>query len=630
MLRALHLALWTAAAAACASAQCEGAFLHGVASGDPTPDAIILWTRVTPANASDAAAQRVRWLVWPEVGRASVPAASGEVLAQVEHDFTVKVDVREVLQPQVRYAYAFECGALRSPQGSFRLPPAAGDVLDKLDFAIFSCSRWQSGFFTAYRAAAQQSLDLWLHLGDFIYEYPEFQEDAVRTGLQPPHEIISLEDYRKRFAHHRRDADLQSLSKAAPLIAIWDDHELANDVWRHGAQNHQPDTEGNFSDRKAAALQAYHEWMPTRVWIDGPDQASNESGTPQSWRRWRRFDFGTLASLFLLETRHTGRTTQAAMTMQTIRDEMTALFHEEGLPTPDSWNGSRLEARLRELRTRVDAHRRARDKRILGMDQAAWLAEQSAAVAERGATWRLLAQPLVLQDKMSPDYEAAVRAAQRSGQAGEARRWAALLAKLTQLGSTVPSFGGEALPVTPELRDAALRKLAAGRYRIAMELDGWMGYSAGRDRLTHALSQGKPVSNIVYGGDSHNAWVGTVRNATGEAVAAEFDGMGVSSTGLESWVPWVPPDLQAAGWRAANPDLAWAETSRRGFMLVHLNRTAHEVQFLAVNVSDQATSATEMLASFVAEPVGTFCPKVTSLSQGTGRVPPGGSLRRTR
>lgn len=619
--------------AARAASQCEGSFLHGVASGDPTPEAVVLWTRVTPASTLKAEGQVVRWVVWPEEAGVA-PAVSGETLALPSRDFTVKVDISDNLRPRMRYSYRFECGVARSPMGRFRLPPVADEPVEEVRFAIFSCSNWQSGFFAAYAAAAstaaaQGGLDFWLHLGDFIYEYPNELHGAVRTGLEPEHEVLSLEDYRQRYALYRRDADLQRLSAVAPLVAIWDDHELANDAWMHGAENHQPETEGSFQARKVAALRAYHEWMPTRHGIE-PIQTSLAhsaggaagAGDPESpWRRWRRFDFGKLASLLLLETRHTARTTQAALTSEHVHAEMAALFKAAGDPTPDRWNGSRLEGELQELRARVEAHRRAETKHILGQEQEAWLREQAAQVAERGAVWRLVAQPLVMQELMSPDYEGAERQASQAGHLEAAQRWAAVLANATEVGRILAASGdGSPLPVTPEQRRQVLVALAAGRYRINLDYDGWMGYVAARERLARALSQGKPVNTIVYGGDSHNAWAGTISDTSGHAVALEFDGMSVTSRGREDYAPWVPPDLEAAAWRAANKGLAWADTSRRGFMLVHLNQSMQEVRYLAVDTRAGAADTTECLAAFVAVPGRGTCPHMAFTAHGAAKA----------
>eukprot|EP00929_Paragymnodinium_shiwhaense_P123402 TRINITY_DN9722_c0_g1_i16.p1 TRINITY_DN9722_c0_g1~~TRINITY_DN9722_c0_g1_i16.p1 ORF type:complete len:251 (+),score=32.09 TRINITY_DN9722_c0_g1_i16:325-1077(+) len=188
---------------------------------------------------------------------------------------TRRPHLQRLTQFGVWYNYAFSCGTAQSTVGRFRLPPPGDQSLESLRYATFSCSNWAWGYFAAYGVAAalaeNDKLDFWLHLGDFIYEYgadyyPKPQ-DAVRLGLEPTHEIVSLEDYRLRFSLYRADSELQRLSAAAPLISVMDDHEVANDAWVYGAKNHQPKIEGPWAERRDAAFRAYHEWMPTRVFL---------------------------------------------------------------------------------------------------------------------------------------------------------------------------------------------------------------------------------------------------------------------------------------------------------------------------------------------------------------------------
>lgn len=193
---------------------------------------------------------------------------NGTAEATLDTDFTIKVDVKGLAQGQTYY-YAFYAGAVaRSPVGRFRVPLEWRTPLAELRYAIFSCSNWGWGYFNAYDAASRLDLDFWMHLGDFIYEYGVDDHypsptTAVRYapapgGLQPDHEIVTLDDYRKRYALYREDEALQALSASAPLIAVWDDHEIANNPWVGGAQNHQPDKEGGWDERKAAAVSQPH------------------------------------------------------------------------------------------------------------------------------------------------------------------------------------------------------------------------------------------------------------------------------------------------------------------------------------------------------------------------------------
>jgi alkaline phosphatase D len=266
-------------------------FLHGVASGDPLPDRVMLWTRVTPRMGADGTAV-VRWEASTTVDFAAI-VSSGTFNTAASRDYTVKVDVGG-LSPATTYYYRFAVGETRSPVGRTRTAPA-GNV-DRLRFAVVSCSSLAHGYFHAYRDLAERAdLDAVLHLGDYIYEFPNFLYGNVRT-YDPPTPTVTLSDYRRRYAHYRRDADLRAVHQQHPFITIWDDHEFANNAWRDGAENHFPETEGMWSVRKAAAMQAYFEWMPIRELPNG--------------RIWRRFAYGNLVDLMMLDTRVWERTMQ--------------------------------------------------------------------------------------------------------------------------------------------------------------------------------------------------------------------------------------------------------------------------------------------------------------------------------
>jgi len=604
-------------------------FLHGVASGEPRPDSIILWTRWTPRNDSDpeAGTTEVSWMIFPQRDKEqhdpSAAVASGWTLASPERDFTVKVEARSAtLRPRVRYEFRFYARGTVSPTGHFRLPPASGQSLDHLRYAIFSCSDIRWGRFSAYAMAARSEspLDFWVHLGDYFYEYGDDypgQDMAVRLGLDPAHEVISLEDYRRRHAFYRTDPDLQRLSAAAPLIAIWDDHDVANDVWMHGAENHQPSTEGSFEARKVAAIRAYHEWLPTR-----PESAlfpGKASDVP--WMKWRRFDFGDLASLLMLETRLVARTTQAEMTGSMILERIEALLKAAGDPPLTAWEGSPLEVSLRRLHNETDVHRRNQAKRMLGTEQLAWLAEElgaangtpiayvdARAAPARRPLWRLVGQPQVMHVDKEPDYEAALQQKIEAGESEAAHRWSATLANLTTVGSlyqrtALPArsatnaaqqaqAGRANLTVTSEVRRTALAHIAAGRYKINLNFDAWTGYVAERDRVAEVLDRagGRAGDIVIYGGDSHNAWAGMLQTPDGRAVAADFDGMAVSSPGFETSKRWMPPDWESAAWRASNPNLVWTDTHSRGFMLVDLNRSMQHIEYIAVDVGEVSSS----------------------------------------
>ncbi|MFJ4865163.1 alkaline phosphatase D family protein [Streptomyces sp. NPDC088748] len=272
------------------------AFLHGVASGDPLPDGVLLWTRVTPTpeavpGSGLGPATQVGWEVASDKAFSQV-VASGTVTAGAAADHTVKVDVRG-LQPQTPYWYRFTAGGSVSPAGRTLTTPAHETTTAGVRFGVVSCANWEAGYFSAYRhLAARTDLHAILHLGDYIYEYQSGGYPEAKYTVrqhEPKHEIVSLADYRTRHGKYKTDADLQALHQAHPVIAIWDDHEFANDAWNGGAENHTPGAEGEWAARAAAAKQAYFEWMPVRASVAGTC--------------YRRLRFGTLADLHLLDLR---------------------------------------------------------------------------------------------------------------------------------------------------------------------------------------------------------------------------------------------------------------------------------------------------------------------------------------
>ena len=281
------------------------AFLHGVASGDPLPDGVLLWTRVTPSpdavpGSGLGAATGVVWEMAEDQAFSRV-AARGTAVARADADHTVKADVRG-LRPATTYWFRFMAAppggtegghGVLSPVGRTRTAPAAGAAAPGIRFGVVSCANWEAGWFSPYRhLAARSDLDAVLHLGDYIYEYASGSyptEDTVVRPHAPLHEIRTLADYRLRHATYKTDADLQAMHAAHPVIAIWDDHEFANDAWSGGAENHTPGTEGVWADRVAAAKRAYFEWMPVRASTEGTV--------------YRRLSFGDLAELHLLDLR---------------------------------------------------------------------------------------------------------------------------------------------------------------------------------------------------------------------------------------------------------------------------------------------------------------------------------------
>jgi alkaline phosphatase D len=329
------------------TAQGEGEslrFRHGVASGDPLADRVVLWTRVEAR-----AATPVRWRVARDPELRDL-VGEGRTLAAPERDFTVKLDVGG-LEPGATYWYGFEALGEASPVGRTRTLRAG--PTERLRLAFASCANLTQGFWNAYAAMARRDdLDLVLHLGDYLYEFANgTYGDGRDLGRvpEPDRELVTLADYRTRYAQYRRDPDLQALHARHPMIAVWDDHEIADDTWLGGAGNHQPASEGRWVDRRAAAVRAYLEWLPVR-----------EEGMPAPEDKpqlWRSFRIGDLAELAMLDTRLAGRAHQ-------------------------------LPAAERALL--ADPARS-----LLGAEQEAWLFERLAVSQREGVVWRLLGQQVM-------------------------------------------------------------------------------------------------------------------------------------------------------------------------------------------------------------------------------------------
>ena len=272
-------------------------FGHGVASGDPTSDGFLLWTRVSVTRSAF-----VDWEVASDTDFAEI-LQRGSIETNAAIDHTVKVVVED-LQPGQTYFYRFRLEGVVSEPGRTRTLPSG--PLAQLGIAIASCSNYPFGFFNAYEAIANDAeIDFVLHLGDYLYEYGANGWGAAEAAdigraHSPAHEIVTIEDYRKRHAQYKTDMGSRLMHAAHPMISTWDDHESTNNPWLGGAQNHQPETEGDWRARRNAALQAYFEWMPVRE----PEPGSSRA------ELWRHFSFGNLASLTTLETRHTGRSLQ--------------------------------------------------------------------------------------------------------------------------------------------------------------------------------------------------------------------------------------------------------------------------------------------------------------------------------
>jgi alkaline phosphatase D len=317
-------------------------FTHGVASGDPLPDAVMLWTRARPAGAA-ATGARLRYVIARDPALTQI-VARGRVTSTAARDWTVKLDLRD-LSPDTAYYYRFESASGRSPVGRARTAP--GGPVARMRLAFVTCSSYIAGYFHAYRRVAERSdLHAVVHLGDYIYE--NGTQDQVRPH-EPAQELLSLADYRQRYAQYRSDEDLQELHRQHPVIWVWDDHEVANNAWKEGAGAHDGEAEGVYAERRFAAMQAAFEWMPIRA----PDAADPS-------RVWRGFRFGDLADISMIDARHFGR--DEPLAPNSLFGDAVPVFTQSGGFADES-------------------------RQILGPAQEAWLAAQLAGNTGR---WQLI------------------------------------------------------------------------------------------------------------------------------------------------------------------------------------------------------------------------------------------------
>ena len=316
-------------------------FKHAVASGDPLPTAVILWTRLSDVSADTP----VQWQVALDEAFAQV-IASGSAMALASADHTVKVDATG-LAADTRYFYRFTSGGVISPTGRTRTAPTS--AVSALRFAVVTCSDITRGLYNAYaRVAGLADVQAVIHLGDYIYETGRI--DRVRPH-DPPRRITTLADYRRRYASYRETLELQAVHTAHPMIWVWDDHETCDAAWRNGADpaDHVEATDGPWEARRAAGMQAASEWMPTRL----PEPGRHE-------RIYRHFSFGPLADLTMIDTRQVGRSQQ-------VENNAEQGFVQTGAFADPS-------------------------RSILGMEQEAWVAEQ---FARTGHTWRLIGNQVI-------------------------------------------------------------------------------------------------------------------------------------------------------------------------------------------------------------------------------------------
>lgn len=502
-------------------------FEHGIASGDPLSDAVILWTRVTPQTDGDVV---VGWEVASDAAFTQL-ITNGETTTNSDRDYTVKVDAVG-LDAGTHYYYRFFVGEVQSATGMTKTLPE-GDV-SAVKLAVVSCSNFPAGYFNVYDLIAQNDdLDALLHLGDYIYEYArgEYASDnAAQLDRQvlPATELFSLSDYRTRYAQYRSDSSLQNIHAKVPFITIWDDHEVANDAWRAGAENHN-DGEGDYDERKDVATQAYFEWLPIRPWSEGDHDDI-----------YRSFSFGNLLDLHMLDTRLLAR--DKPLSYDDYIDE-SGNFDQDGLTTALS-----------------DSTRT-----MLGATQLAWLTQQLTASV---ATWQVLGQQVLMGTMTLP---AAIATQQMSiSDYATLGQLAQLAARAAAGDTTLTDEETAYLTANQDQLTAEVLALLA-LPDIPYNLDAWDGYSYEREVLLQTI-KALNVNTIVLAGDTHNAWANNLSDAAGDAVAVEFATSSVSSPGMEEYLGFDASDAETYEQAVVNmvEGLQYTNLLERGYLLLEV------------------------------------------------------------
>jgi len=526
-------------------------FKYGVASGDPLADRVILWTHAKIADSTNSV-----WLTWQVAADNAFATVlrTGRVQTTEASSFTAKVDVTG-LAAGSSYFYRFvdDAGVI-STVGTTRTLPASNAASVKL--AVFSCALYSEGFFNAYDAAAKSDAQYAIHLGDYLYEYGSDPKkfgntDAVALGrlTVPANDMVSLSDYRARYALYRSDPNLQALHARMPWITIWDDHEFANNAYVGGAENHNPLTQGDWPTRKNIAAKVYHEWMPIRT----PDAAN-------LLKIYRSFDFGNLLSLHMLDTRIEGRDQQ---------------YDNYG----DADGG--VTRYVTGLTSGTDAARR-----MISATQQSWL---TSSISSSTASWQFLGNQDIMARMWFPASVLQAYAAAATNPAGVA---SAISNYLTAKATRAAAGAAALTPTQSALLNAP---------KIPYNLDSWDGYPSNREAVLQTIKAQKKKL-VTLSGDSHNAWFANLTTLAGEKVGVEFAASSVTAPGFESvglgamassldgsaLVAQLGSAAVGAGLGLVD-DLNYVDTIRRGYLLMTVTTDAVKGEYVFVSTVKSAT-----------------------------------------
>lgn len=530
-------------------------FNHGVASGDPLSDKVIIWTRATTSSP----VVTIMYEVATDEAFSNI-VHNGTYKTDASKDYTVKIDIQN-LNPATLYYYRFSSHKTTSVIG--KMKTLAIGSLDTLKMAVFSCANYPKGYFNPYMEASKLAdLDVTLHIGDYIYEYGMYVNDdfdakvpayatanaeAIGRALPADNnkECIFLDDYRKRYALYHTDEGLQALHKAVAMIAVWDDHEIANDSYATGAENHDS-SEGVFDDRVAAAIQAYFEWIPIR-----PIANKKEI--------YRTFNFGDLVSLNMLETRVVARTKQ--------------LSYGDYFTQTGTFLSTEFITALTDL-----------SRTMMGTDQLQWLQTE---MANSAATWQVIGQQ-VLMGKMNLPAEILTQMSMLDNPTAYGTTTEALLIQISTSLGELAQIKGRLLAGDTTLTDAEKARVNT---TLPYNLDAWDGYYVERETIL-ATAKAYNKNLVVLAGDTHNSWASNLKDKDGNKIGVEFATPSVSSPGMEEYLG-ITDENQSIQLESVLAllvdDLIYTNLNNRGFMEVVYTKTQAQANWHYVDNNDSTT-----------------------------------------
>jgi len=496
-------------------------FDQGVASFDPTKSKVIIWTRYNSPN------KDILWEVSKDANFNKI-LRSGTIKTEISRDNTIAIELIDLEENQKLY-YRFsnkEDKAISVVGETITFPENASSV----KLAVCSCSNYQAGLFNVYDAMAKSEADVIVHLGDYFYEYgaggygSNPQNAALNRAHQPSNEILTLDDYRTRYKQYRSDKDLQLAHQKKPFICVWDDHEVANDAYKDGAENHTPD-EGSYQARKNFALQAYSEFLPfSRL------EANNQSLI------YRNFNLGNLVNLTMLDTRIIARDKQLDMNNYITASGFDAVKFQADITNPS--------------------------RALIGTTQRNWLAQ---VVNSNTAKWQVLGQQVLMARMLVP--------AEMLTAFGSPN----FTAILTELVTLKTRF----LQNDPTLTATELARI---KTVLPYNLDAWDGYPVDREMM-YSLFGNKKIISLA--GDTHNAWSSKLTKQDKTEIGIELATAGITSPGFELYLGNNPSPQTLTAFEGALTtlidDLNYFDASRRGYILTTFTNSNVKAEWIFVN-----------------------------------------------